>query len=401
MRQFDMVIIGGGISGLSLAHYCVRAGWKTLVLEKAAQAGGCFATHSFGPAAPGFWIELGAHTCYNSYGNLISILEDCGLTSRIIGREKVGFRMYADGRICSIPSRISFPELLCSAHRLFTLKKEGQSVESYYGRIVGQGNYAKVFGPAFNAVISQKAGQFPAEFLFRKRPRRKDIRKSYTFDSGLRTVIQGISVEPGRTVRTAVAAEDVRFDKGVFTVTGTGGEEWESRNLGLAVPPNVAALLLSTSFPEIAAVLNRVRVEVIETVGVALKKEALPLKPLAGIIAADDSFYSAVSRDTVPHPEYRGFAFHFKPGLLEHKAKINVVSEVLRVGRRELLEVVARENRIPSLVVGHGKTVADIDALIAGRRLAITGNYFLGLAVEDCVSRSLAEFTRLKALARE
>ncbi len=34
MMQNDVVVVGGGISGLSLAFYCVQAGMKTTILEK-------------------------------------------------------------------------------------------------------------------------------------------------------------------------------------------------------------------------------------------------------------------------------------------------------------------------------------------------------------------------------
>jgi UDP-galactopyranose mutase len=41
--------------------------------------------------------------------------------------------------------------------------------------------------------------------------------------------------------------------------------------------------------------------------------------------------------------------------------------------------------------------VAEIDRLLQGQPLALTGNYFNGLAIEDCVLRSKAEWQRLAA----
>ncbi len=34
MMQYDVVIVGGGISGLSMAFYSAGAGMKTMLLEK-------------------------------------------------------------------------------------------------------------------------------------------------------------------------------------------------------------------------------------------------------------------------------------------------------------------------------------------------------------------------------
>jgi oxygen-dependent protoporphyrinogen oxidase len=42
--------------------------------------------------------------------------------------------------------------------------------------------------------------------------------------------------------------------------------------------------------------------------------------------------------------------------------------------------------------------VRELDSLLAGKGLLLTGNYFIGLAIEDCVSRSLSEFRRLRGL---
>jgi protoporphyrinogen/coproporphyrinogen III oxidase len=39
--------------------------------------------------------------------------------------------------------------------------------------------------------------------------------------------------------------------------------------------------------------------------------------------------------------------------------------------------------------------VQGLDAALAGGRLALTGNYFAGLAIEDCVLRSNEEWRRV------
>jgi UDP-galactopyranose mutase len=40
-----------------------------------------------------------------------------------------------------------------------------------------------------------------------------------------------------------------------------------------------------------------------------------------------------------------------------------------------------------------------MDRCLAGTRLALTGNYFAGLAIEDCVLRSNAEWARVGGAA--
>ena len=398
MKQYDSIIIGAGISGLSLAHYCAKAGLQTIVLEKNKKPGGCFCSHKFEGEASGFWLELCAHTCYNSYGNLIGLLEDCGIMGEIIRREKVGFKMLVNNEIKSIPSRINFLELFFSVPRMLGMKREGESVESYYSKIVGKGNYEKVFRPAFDAVICQKANDFPAETLFKKRPRRKDVLKSFTFKNGLQTITDSLASRPGITLMTGVDAQAIAFRDGIFDVTASDGNHYECDTLALAVPPHVAVNLLRPSFSEVAGLLSEIGVESVETVGMAIKKSALPLPPLGGIIAAGDSFYSAVSRDTVPHESYRGFSFHFKAGRLDQDAKIQRICEILKVQPGQLEQITGRQSGLPALKVNHHLLVSRIDRALDGKKLFLTGNYLLGLAIEDCVSRSLSEFSRLQKM---
>ena len=56
---------------MSLAYYCANDGLKVLVIEKSKSLGGSFTTEH----SEDFWLEMGAHTMYNSYGKLIGIIE--------------------------------------------------------------------------------------------------------------------------------------------------------------------------------------------------------------------------------------------------------------------------------------------------------------------------------------
>ena len=395
MDMQDIIIIGAGISGLSLAHYCAKEGLKTLVLEKTDRVGGTFNSHQFGGEAEDFWLELGAHTGYNSYGNFIGILEDCHATDSIIRRAKVSFKMLTDDNAKSIFSQLDLPELLFSVLHILTLKKKGQSVESYYSKIMGRKNFEKVFQPAFNAIICQEADAFPADMLLQKRGRRKDIIKHYTFKSGMQTATDAIASQPNIKIKTGLTVEKISFDGKIFSVATNGGT-FEASNLALASPVAVSAELLRSSFPEVSGLLAKIRTATVDSVGVAVKKEAVSLSPVSGLIPVNDIFYSVVSRDTVPHEHYRGFTFHFKPGSLTHKAKLERIARVLGLRVLQLGFIAEKENYIPSLRVGHTEIIANVDRLLAGKPLFISGNYFRGVAIEDCVSRSLSEFQRLK-----
>ena len=397
MADHDLLIIGAGISGLSMAHYAAAAGLNALVLERDHRPGGCLHSHRFTGALDGFWLELGAHSSFNSYTNLLAILEQIGLLNRVQRRAKVGFRLFADGAVKSIPSQLYWPELLLAPFRLLGLLKVGRSVAEYYGHIVGRRNYTAVFEPAFNAVICQPASDYPADSLFNPRPRRKDVPRGFTLPGGLQTIADALGARPEIRIEFGQAAREIRRDGAGFSVRTDSGE-YTARTLCLATPAAVATELLRAVFPAIAAQLAEIATATVESVGVALPAERVQLPPVAGLIGRDEAFYSAVSRDTVPDARYRGFTFHFRPGVLDEEGKQNRIAQVLNVPRAALgaENVAARINQLPALRVGHGERTQHLDAALAGSRLALTGNYFTGVAIEDCVTRSRDEFARLR-----
>lgn len=394
MTRYDVAVVGAGISGLSLAHLCAGAGLNTCVLERSGHVGGALHSARFDE---GFWLELGAHTCYNSYGGLLALMEPHGLLERLLGREKVPWMFWEGDRLATVLSRVRKAELARSLPRLLWTAKDGRSVEDYYGRVLGRENYRRAVGPMLSAVTSQEAGPFPAGMLFKKRERRKDVRRSFTLEGGLQTIADTFATHGGFAVQrdtgvTAIAPEG----EGYVLHTGEG-EPVEAGAVALAVPAAAAAALLREAAPNVADLLVQVRVHAVPTVGVVVPREAVGLDRVAGIVAPSEPFYSVVSRDVVPDERYRGFAFHFRPGTPEDERERHIAA-VLGVPPGQWAHRAERTNVLPAPVVGHDRLVLELDRALAGRRLLVTGNYFGGLAIEDCVTRSAGEFERLQAL---
>ena len=58
---------------------------------------------------------------------------------------------------------------------------------------------------------------------------------------------------------------------------------------------------------------------------------------------------------------------------------------------------ISKINTVPTLQLGHHEWLAKTDAMLKKEKnLLLTGNYFGGMAIEDCVSRSRSEFGRMK-----
>ena len=392
--DFDHIVVGAGISGLGAAHFSARRGLSTLVLEASDRIGGCINSQRF-ESLGGFWTEAGGHTCFNSYGNMLSILDDLGLTTRVQPKQKVGYALWKGGRRRSIVSALHPFEALRSLPRIFREPKEGRSVQAYYSRLLGERNYRDLLRHAFQAVICQPADDFPAEALFRRKPRRKEVIKAFTFDQGLATIPESIAAQPGLAVRTGQRIAAIAPEGDGFRLTLGSGETLSCGHLTLAVPPDAAATLLPAGYEEVRAAVARIGIAETETLVLVLRNADLELRPIAGLIAVEAPFYSAVARDFLPDPAYRGFAFHFRPGALDESAQLADACTALGVAPERVVAQSRVRNRLPALRYGHAELVSRIDAGLAGKRLSLTGNWFVGISMEDALTRSRTESDRL------
>jgi oxygen-dependent protoporphyrinogen oxidase len=397
----DVIVVGGGVSGLSFAFHAARAGRSVLVVEQDERIGGCVDTRT---SPDGFWLELGAHTCYNSYGAFIELLDGTGLLGELQPRGKPVMRFAEDGAILpgknlgGLLRRMSLWELARSLPRVIGASPEGRTVASHYGRIVGAGNYERVLGPMLSAVPSQRADGFPADMLFKKRPRRKDVLRSFTLKGGLGSLAERIRRLPGVTITTGRGATAIERDGAGFAVVLGDGERLRAELVAIATPPRTAARLLAQIVPDAAGKVGEIGEASVETIGIVARADKVERVPYATFVipigARRDIFHSVVTRDIVADPTWRGFAFHFQPGHGEDD-KLARITGLLGVARGDIAHRVERRTVLPSPVLGHRDVVAGLDAALAPHRIAVTGNWFAGLSIEDCVIRSRAEWQRV------
>jgi UDP-galactopyranose mutase len=401
MADADLIVVGAGISGLSLAWKAASAGKKVLVLERQDRVGGCFESRR---TADGYWFELGAHTTYNSYGSFLDVVVGTGLAGEIVerGPARGRFGLLKGDHIDlltppKVLMRLSWLEAAVHAPVGLFKKKAGHTMYSWYAGVVGRKNYDRLLGAFFAAVPSQRADGFPAEgpgSLFKKRTRRKEFPRSFGLRRGLQSVAEAAAAAPGVTVLRAAPVSRIAKKGAGFVVHAADGRTFEAERCAVAAPPDQAAALLMDDFHELASAISRVKTVTVETAGVVLPRGKTPVPECAFVVPVDDVFFSVVTRDPFPDPERRGFAFHFGPGVTRAE-KLARISAVLQVPVAELGEVAEVKRTLPAPGLGHSEIIDEVDRLLAGGKLAVTGNYFAGLAIEDCVLRSNAEWARI------
>ncbi len=394
MENYDCIVVGAGASGLVSAARMAKSGRRVLVVEAAERLGGCI--HTWRPEAD-FWLELGAHTAYNSYAPLLEALDQRGRLGDLLTREKLGYRFVdADGATYSPMKRLSFLEAAIFLPFGIGRAKAGKSVAEWFGGLLGKGNYRRLLAPAFAAVLSQPADGFPAEWLFRRKPRMQAAPRKYTFPGGLQGLLEALAQDAPFEVRTGTPVRHVvRAERG-FTLEANGAS-LACRQLVLAVPVDAAAALLDEAYPDIARRLGSFPMSSSEALGVVVAADKTRLEPVAGLIGADDDFFSVVTRDPVPHARLRGFTFHFRPDHLDRDAKLSRAARVLGVAPGDFIHVGETRNRLPAPCVEHPRRVAELNAQLAREPLGLVGNYLNGLSIGDCAERAVQETDRLLA----
>jgi len=394
MADHAHIVIGGGISGLSAAHYALQADVDTLVLEASDRPGGCIHSSSF-DALNGYWVEAGGHTCFNSYGHLIQIMEQLDLLELATAKTKRSYKLWVSGERRSILSALHPLELIGALPGLFRIDKAGKTVADYYGRIMGRKNYRDLLGPAFRSVVCQDADQFPADALFRKKPRRKDVLRAFTMPDGLAEIPRAIASQPGFKLRYGAEVQSVEADGPLYRLGLGDGTSLSCERLTLAVPPDVAQALLRQVEPDAAAAIQGIGVAEIDSLVLVFERSQLSVDEIAGLISVDGAFLSAVSRDFLPDDRYRGFAFHFPAGGLSEAERVQSACQAIDADPATISAKAHVRNRLPSLTANHAHQIAALDSALADGRIAVTGNWFLGVSIEDCVTRTRSEHQRL------
>lgn len=394
---YDCIIVGGGISGISFAHYLKSANQNILILEKDSRAGGQI--HSLPSALDvQYRRELGSHTCYNSYASFLSILKDIKAEDIVQPLNKVSYMLY-DKKIKSLFSGISVLSCILNMPKMLFSKKDktGKTVKEYFSPVFGSKNYDKLFTNAFRAVICQPADDYPAEMFLKKRKDRfEEFPRKYSLKNGLSSFIETVIEKHALNIKTDSEVISIEKDDNSYTVKTKSGEIYRTKNIALACYPQIVSSLLINIESGINSLLESIPSFRSESLNVIIPKEKLKIKPVAGIISLSNEFMSAVSRDTVDNDRYRSFTFHFEKGKKTNEEKIDLICKVLDINKQDIVEQAIVDHILPSARMQHlhmDKQIADVRQ---NNTVYILGNYFYGLSIEDCVNRSKDEFERYK-----
>lgn len=387
-ENYDIAIVGAGISGLAMAFKIAESGKKVVLLEAKNKAGGCLNT-LYGE--DGFWVEMGAHTFYSSYTNTISLIKSIGLEADIVAREKLSMKLFTDKHE-KLFAPISKLGLIANVPKLFFSKRDGKTVKEYFSKVLGKKNYDKVFTRMFSAVIAQNADDFSAEyFLKRRKTKSKNHPKSFILKNGMSSIVKAILTHENIDIVYNTKVNSIENSKG-FSIETEGGNSYTAKDLAFASSPAQVASLLKSLNPDLANLLSEFPIQDLESTALVLEKDKPGIEPVTFVIPLQGACYSMVTRDVLADGKYRGFACHFQKDDISDSEQKTTMAKLLAID--ELPQTTKANHTLPLIKIGHKERMAGIINQAEKMGVYITGNYFNGLSLEDCVERSSQEAKR-------
>ncbi|UPL47955.1 protoporphyrinogen oxidase [Hymenobacter sublimis] len=434
-----IAILGGGISGLTLAWYLQRAGIDYDLFEASPRPGGTIRSEQHGP----YLLETGPNSLQLSE-ELRELLEGLGLTPQIQDAAAVSQNRYVlrQGRYQQLPA--SPPKLLTSSFfslkARFNLLREltrpavpadpQETLAHFFCRRFG----AEVVDYALNPFISGIYAGDPEQLLLHKTfPQLaaleqqhgsvvRGLMKSKSAAAGRRrifTLREGLQTLPdtlARKLRRAHFGQGVtslhrRADDGRWELETTAGPAPRLyHQVVLTLPTYTAAPLLQAQFPEAAAALAQVYYPPMTAVYTAYLRTEVQ-HPLDGFgalhpkveqpYAAGSIWTSSIFPDRVPAGQVLFTTF---VGGSQYEAQARQPEEMQKAAVHEELSrfygVGAGvqplwqhryywERAIPQFDARIGPAHAAADAL-ALQGLHVTANWRAGVGVPDCVRHARA-----------
>jgi len=444
----DVIVVGGGISGLTTAWHLNRAGLDVALLEAGRKVGGAMRTEE----RDGFLLEKGPFNIIvrdPAFEELLAGLSD--RISVVTASEEAKKRyLYRKGRLMAVPTNpvsLFLSPLMgfggtCRAMRGLVLSRRGGesecTIEEFatrrFGREVSDTMVSAVVAGILAGDIRRLSAyacfpvlrDFDAKSLsplgrtFRRIPNM--IRKRWnpqlrrrwsglvSVNRGLGGLADAIAETLGSNLHTNCRVDAIRHSDGRFTLQSRLGNdsttEFHCRRLVLAVPVGETSRLLQPLAPQVSDVVTGIESASLTVVNMAFRREDVghpldgfgflvphnePQFPLMGVLWADSAF---------PHhvpPGYRllrAFVGGSRtPDVISHTddelvaTSLDALRDLLQLrGKPTLVDVCPHSAAIPQFHLGHAEKIARLREIVASiPGLSLAGNYLDGVSINDCV----------------
>ncbi|PRY38002.1 FAD-dependent oxidoreductase [Umezawaea tangerina] len=244
-----VVVVGGGICGLAVAHRLSRSGTRVTLLEASDQLGGL---GTFFPTGDR-WVERFYHCVMPTDDALLSLLDELGLRDDVRWRS-TSMGMVVDGthyrfnsaldllrfKPLRLRDRVRFGVVSVLLRRLGKGKDlDNLRTEDWLRKLYGDVIWTQLFAPMFGSKFGAAFGDVPALYLWQRLGRESNVATRGYPAGGYKSVIDALqgSIEgAGGVVRTSSPVVGLRSGPTRSSVTLAGGEVLEADQVVSTVP---------------------------------------------------------------------------------------------------------------------------------------------------------------------
>ena len=402
-------ILGAGISGLTVAKELSREHDVT-VFEKADRVGGWLQTEQVGA----FQFERGPRSFKTSSCQaLLELASDLGLT--IVPSSTKGRYLWIDGELQSWLSPLFSLKGLLALLREWSVAPhhEEETIWEFACRRFNRSIAEKLFDPltlgiyggdirklSMNCCFSlfkeleQEYGSL-TKALF-KRKKKKSSPSLFSFEGGAHSLIQQLSEKSCADILLNCAVTALHFHESeVEVVTEKGSFHFDF--LFSALPPQVLGQLLQPTIPEMAELLLSIELLSLTVINLGYQDNVLSKKGFGYLIPTSE-------REEILGCVFDSMIFP------SEKTSLSVMVRGVDKSDQEYLEIAQRslkkqleiamppdrflitraERAIPQYTVGHQLRIRQLLEKCPSR-VRLTGNYFHGVSVNECIARARQE----------
>jgi oxygen-dependent protoporphyrinogen oxidase len=453
----DVIVVGGGISGLASAWGIQQRDARVLVLEAGLRAGGCIAT----TREQGCLLESGPNSALETTSLINPLLETLGIAgARIPARPEARNRyILRQGRLNALPlSPLAFLTTplfsMCAKLRLLRepfiargAADREESVAAFVRRRLGAEFLDYAINPFVGGVyagdpealsvaaafprlheLEQEHGSLIRGQLLGARARRHNPNKSkqsapmFAFHEGMQTLTDAIARRLLRIeLGTEVASVSARNGHYVIEANSAGvRREFRARAVLLAVPAHAAAGLVAPFAPPAAAALAAIPYPPVAVAHSAYRRSAIthPLdgfgmlvpecerRQILGTIFSSTLFGNRAPEDVVLLTTFVGGVRQPALARLDETeiADLALAEHTALLGASACPEAVRIKywpQAIPQYTLGHAARITHVEnAELEFPGLFFCANYRGGVSIGDCIksadraTREVAAFLR-------
>jgi protoporphyrinogen/coproporphyrinogen III oxidase len=276
-----IVIAGGGISGLALAHQLARRGRRFLLLESSGRVGGVMRSGR----VEGHLLEWGPQR-----GRLTrefaALVDDLGIRDELI-TSPPGLPLYVfrSGRLRRVPfSPLAFlrsdilslrGKLRLLAEPFTAAARDDEAVADYFIRKIGHEAYENLAGPLYGGLYASDPQEMVLGLSLRHVLREFNVRRSMllplmrrggtvappdacSFVEGMETLPRALHARHAASILLSTPVERIERDGSGYIVS-TAADRFEAEHVVLTSPAPVTARLLSDVAPDAAARIGSLR----------------------------------------------------------------------------------------------------------------------------------------------